>query len=71
MSAVQLSIAEWVDIVRSEFQEFPEMRLTKPQVRRLWSLDPPTCDALLDALLDREVLTRTPNGSYARAGAGS
>jgi len=29
MTAVQLSIAQWIPIVRGEFQEFPAMRLTK------------------------------------------
>lgn len=70
MNAVQLSIAQWIPIVRGEFQEFPEMRLTKSQVQRLWSLDALTCDALLSALIERQVIKRTPTGSYARADAG-
>jgi hypothetical protein len=70
MNAIQLSIAQWIHIVRGEFQEFPEMRLTKSQVQRLWSLDAGTCDELLSALIDRQFLKRTPNGSYARADAG-
>ena len=70
MNAVQLSITQWIHIVRGEFQEFPEMRLTKSQVQRLWSLDTLTCDALLSALIDGRFLKRTSNGLYARADAG-
>jgi hypothetical protein len=70
MTAVQLSIAQWIPIVRGEFQEFPAMRLTKSQVQRLWSLDTLTCEALLSALIDGRFLKRTSNGSYARVDAG-
>jgi hypothetical protein len=70
MNAVQLSIAQWIPIVRGEFQEFPEMHLTKSQVQRLWSLDARTCDALLSALIEGRFLRCTSNGSYARADAG-
>jgi hypothetical protein len=70
MNADQASVAQWIHIVRGEFQEFPEMRLTRPQVQRLWSLDALTCDALLSALIDGQFLTRAPNGTYAKADAG-
>jgi hypothetical protein len=70
MNAVQQSMAQWIHIIRGEFQEFPEMHLTKSQVQRLWSLDAGTCDALLSALIDGRFLKRTSNGSYARADAG-
>jgi len=70
MTAVQLSIAQWIPIVRGEFQAFPAMRLTKSQVQRLWSLDTLTCEALLSALIDGRFLKRTSNGSYARVDAG-
>jgi len=71
MSAIQPSIAHWLPIVRGEFQEVPGLRLTKPQVRRLWGLDPHTCDTLLDALVDGGFLKRTRNGEYTRVDAGS
>jgi len=63
----ETSVAEWVQIVRGEFQEVPGLRLTKPQFQRLWGLDPPTCDALVTALVDDNFLKQTPNGTYARA----
>ena len=69
MSSMSATISQWLPIVRGEFQEVPGLHLTKPQVRRLWGLDPPTCDELLDALVDGKFLKRTHNGSYARADA--
>lgn len=69
MSVISATVDQWIPIVRGEFQEVPGLHLTKPQVRRLWGLDPPTCDALLDALVDGRFLKRTHDGAYARADA--
>jgi len=63
------TVSQWLPIVRGEFREMPGLQLTKPQVRRLWGLDPATCDALLDALVGGKVLKRTQSGAYARADA--
>ena len=60
------TIVHILPIVRGEFLELPGLHLTKPQVRRLWGLDPTTCDALLDTLVDRGFLKQTRNGTYAR-----
>jgi hypothetical protein len=69
MNAVQTSVADWLQIICGEFQEMPGLHLTKPQVQRLWGLDPPTSDALLDALVDARFLKQTHDGVYARADA--
>jgi len=70
MNAMQTTaIVRWLPIVRGEFLEVPGLHLTKPQVRRLWGLDPNTCDALLDTLVDRGFLKQTNNGTYARVDA--
>ena len=66
MNAVETSVADWLHIIRGEFQEIPGLHLTKPQVQRLWGLDVPTCNALLDELVGDRFLKRTANGSYAR-----
>jgi hypothetical protein len=55
---------EWVEIIQDEFREMPALRLTKPQVRRLWGLDAPTCEAVLDSLRASHVLTLSPSGRY-------
>ena len=36
MNAVQTTVTDWVHIVRGEFVEIPGLRLTRPQVQRLW-----------------------------------
>ena len=57
---------DWLPVVRGEYLEFPGLCLTKGQVQRLWSLDPSTCEALLDELVDVRFLWRKQNGAYAR-----
>ena len=70
MNAVQMSVADWLQIIRGEFQEIPGLHLTRPQVQRLWGLDALTCDALLEAPVDDRFLKRTQDGAYARVDAG-
>ena len=70
MSAIQPSTTDWLQIIRGEFEELPQLCLTKPQVQRLWDLDSRTCDALLDALVRTQFLKRTSNGTYARERSG-
>ena len=47
----------------------PGLHLTKPQVGRLWNLDPTMCEAVLEALEADRFLRRTPTGAYVRADA--
>ena len=53
--------------IRGEFREMPGLHLTKPQVQRLWRLEPPVCDALLDALVAAEFLKKTSRQGYVLA----
>jgi hypothetical protein len=66
MNALQTSIADWLHIVRGEFQEIPGLRLTKRQAQRMWGLDAVTCEALLDALVSIQFLKQGADGLYAR-----
>ena len=50
----------------SEFLEMPGLRLTCQQAQRLWGLDPATCLAVLEFLVERRFLYRTGRGMYAR-----
>jgi len=53
--------------VMHDFEELPTMRLTAPQVMRLWNLDRPTCDALLTTLIDAHFLERDArSGQFAK-----
>jgi hypothetical protein len=64
------SISDWVQLVRAEYLEIPGLHLTEAQVRRLWSLDPTTSEALLDTLVRAGFLRRTRDAGYVRADAG-
>ncbi len=50
--------------VRAEFMEMPGLSLTLEQAQRLWSLEQPTCEALLKSLTDSRFLHRTRRGLF-------
>ncbi len=60
-------IADWLQLIRAEYLEFPDLRLTKAEVERLWELDEGLSEALLAALVQSEFLCRTDNGTYVRS----
>lgn len=62
-----VSLADGLRIIRADYDEIPGLHLTNKQARRLWNLDPATCDALLNALVGVKFLRRTDNGGYVRA----
>ena len=53
-------------IVRAlhDFDEMPTLRLTTAQAMRLWNLDRPTCQKMLDTLVEARVLTQDSFGQY-------
>jgi len=53
--------------MRGEFREMPGLKLTARQARRLWGLDAPICDTLLDDLVQAGFLRRTPDGCFVRS----
>jgi hypothetical protein len=60
------------DIIRriqGEFLEMPGLRLTEPQARRLWALEPSLCSAVLTELVDDGFLLRTREGAFVRVDA--
>jgi hypothetical protein len=50
--------------IRAEFLEMPGLCLTFQQARRLWSMDPATCEAVLNSLVDARFLRRTDRGLF-------
>jgi len=50
--------------IRADFLEMPGLCLTTEQARRLWGLDPQTCEALLNLLIDSRFLRRTDGGLF-------
>ena len=61
------TMRDWIARIRAEYLESPGLRLTSAQARRLWGLDPPTCEALLRTLVDAKFLRRTREDTYVRA----
>lgn len=58
-----------LEIIRSEYEEMPELRLTVAQAGRLWNLDTFIAQALLDGLVQNRFLSLTPDGRYGRLSA--
>lgn len=54
----------WMRLIQAEYREMPGLHLTKPQIQRLWRLDPDVCDSLLDALVEQQFLRKTPRGAF-------
>jgi len=44
-----MDLQDWLALIEAEYRESPGLSLTKAQARRLWGLDPGTCDALMAA----------------------
>jgi hypothetical protein len=67
MSKADTCMTDWLQLIRAEYLEIPDLCLTKLQVQRLWGLDPLTSDSLLDALVEAKFLRRTNQDAYVRA----
>lgn len=61
------NVADWLTIIRAEYCEIPGLVLTRAQVRRLWNLDEPTVDLLLQHLESTNFLRRTRANGYVKA----
>jgi hypothetical protein len=61
--------AEWLDIIRSEYEEMPGLALTQAQAQRLWTLEAAVCRSLLDTLVKAGFLHCAQAGVYRRADA--
>ena len=66
--ADQSTVQNWLHLIQAEYREMPGLHLTKPQVQRLWRLEPQVCETLLDTLVDAEFLRKTPRQGYVLAG---
>jgi hypothetical protein len=49
-----------------DFDEMPTLRLTIAQAMRLWNLDRPTCQRLMDTLVEAHLLEADAAGVYGR-----
>jgi hypothetical protein len=60
------AVSDCVQRIRAEYVELPNLSLTAAQAQRLWSLDPETCQAVLDTMVQGAFLRRTPHAQYVR-----
>ncbi len=66
---VEPSVTEWLQFIQVEYLEMPGLALTRAQAQRLWGLDEPTCQDLLDTLVAARFLRQTPRQAYVLEGA--
>jgi hypothetical protein len=59
-------IEDLVMRMQGAFLASPALTLTLPSAERRFDADHVTCDAVLGVLVDAKVLTKRPDGSYAR-----
>jgi hypothetical protein len=64
-----LQVDEACELIRMEYAEMPELKLTFWQAQRLWNLSEELCERALTALIRSGFLARTADGSYVRHGA--
>ena len=68
--ADQALLDDWLRLVRAEYEELPDLHLTRVEVEHLWGLDAPTADAILTTLVSSGVLRKTAHGGYVRSNDG-
>ena len=59
-------IEELVNLMRMEFLEMPDLKLTFQQARRLWDAPADLCRSTLTVLIDRGFLMQTHDGRFLR-----
>jgi hypothetical protein len=57
-------VRDWVQLIRQQFQETPQLCVTAEQASRLWGLEEAELDAVLSAFVDAHLLNRTRGGAY-------
>jgi hypothetical protein len=50
--------------IRGEYSEMPGLRLTFAQACRLWQMDGPTCETVLEQLVRESFLHKTGDGAF-------
>ena len=55
---------EWLQLIRGEFQEVPDLRVTLEQAQGRWNLEPRDLKLMLEAFVDVGFLRRSADGSY-------
>lgn len=56
-----------IERVLGEYREMPDLALTFDQARKLWGCDAATCACVIERLVARGLLRRSPEGRLIRA----
>jgi hypothetical protein len=59
-------VEELIALIRMEYLEMPDMKLSLAQAGRLWDSPTELCEAALDVLVLTGFLARTKDGSFLR-----
>ena len=54
----------WLQLIRGEFQEVPDLRVTLEQAEVVWSLEPRDLELILETFVDVGFLRRVSDGAY-------
>lgn len=60
------ALADWVRLIRAEYDEMPGLVLTCAQIRRMWRIDADVCCHAMDQLVTAGYVIRRSDGSFAR-----
>jgi hypothetical protein len=63
-----MQVQNAIELIRMEYAELPELRLTFWQAQRLWNLSTDLCERALMSLTGSGFLVRTGEGAYVRRG---
>jgi hypothetical protein len=61
-----VTTSDILQIIEGEFEEMPGMRLTGPQFRRLFALQPTECEEVTTALINSGILAVDARGQFCR-----
>jgi predicted Co/Zn/Cd cation transporter (cation efflux family) len=57
-------VCDWVQLIRQQFQQTPQLCVTAEQASRLWGMEAVETEAVLSAFVDAHLLNRTRGGAY-------
>jgi hypothetical protein len=61
-----MDVDDAIHLIKMEYGEMPDLKLTLWQVQRLWRLSSDQCDRAITALTSSGFLFRTDDGCYVR-----
>jgi hypothetical protein len=62
-----MQVEDAAELIRMEYAEMPDLRVTFWQAQRLWNLSDELCERALNRLIRKGFLVRMDDGRYARA----